>query len=403
MDSQINIGEILALNVITKFEREISCMTGQTGCDAKELEELQWAEKKVKRFLNQNLVEKSVVLTGLKNAKHLNGVEGKILKFHVDKNLYEIQLSSKQNQIVSVQASNLTTDIEENEEEIRVAKETLAIVHHCLAQCCLDHEMKSTYYAKSLKYYSSQIPKTREWIYFWNDYLLFMEGCFNNITKATEMHHSLLEKCEEICGKESCEYAHVLASTGRHYAICKGDVDSAIDFYLKATQFVPEYKWKAGFFFEVVQMYLGYKQDLKNGYKFSKIGLKFVKDDCLREGFKNIIDGCQCPKESKVMLKEFVEWVKDRTLNLQKRIKCNKMQNKLIRYVIMDRRCRFCNEINVHLRACLGCEIVYYCNKEHQNCDWQNHKKECKQIQKQRLRCCREKQSEKENEDENEP
>ena len=172
MDKKINMSEIIALDLPTKWEIK---MPGMFDWHSKELKQLvELAEKKVKQFLNQTVEEGiRVILTGLKNAKHLNGVQEKILKFHDEKNQYEIQLLSKQNQIFSVHYSNFEICIEKNEEEeVRAAKKILAIVHHLFATYVIhDPELCNTYYAKALKYFSSQFPNTSECIDFCNDYL----------------------------------------------------------------------------------------------------------------------------------------------------------------------------------------------------------------------------------------
>lgn len=41
--------------------------------------------------------------------------------------------------------------------------------------------------------------------------------------------------------------------------------------------------------------------------------------------------------------------------------------------------CRVCGSQN-DLRRCSNCKVAYYCSQTHQQCDWRNHRVECKSI-----------------------
>jgi MYND finger len=47
-------------------------------------------------------------------------------------------------------------------------------------------------------------------------------------------------------------------------------------------------------------------------------------------------------------------------------------------------RCNFCKCLggNKPLSRCGGCQVVRYCDQDHQSSDWRNQKAICKQIQK---------------------
>lgn len=45
----------------------------------------------------------------------------------------------------------------------------------------------------------------------------------------------------------------------------------------------------------------------------------------------------------------------------------------------LNPQCRVC-KTEAGLSRCVGCDLVFYCGRDHQTAHWSKHKKACKQI-----------------------
>jgi tetratricopeptide (TPR) repeat protein len=353
------------------------------------IEKLKLVEKKLIQFLNINIIGKKVILFGLKNANHLNNKIGIIFQLNLKPNRHGIQLLSS-DKVVSVNISNLKIYMKNGEKkDVQIL---LAKTHHYLgaSYCYTNDEKANFYYTKALQFFSSSYSeKSMDLIHFCGSYLEFIQRKFSNVRSILKMHQFHLKTIEEICGKESQHYATALNCVGNYYLHYKHDFEYALELFLDANDLTPNSVQKVQLMLNLVNTYER-KKDLKNALKYAKIGLKLAKQYLpmnheLKKGLLEEYKALKSPKECRLMLSYMDKIIEQDKLESKNLPKLNKLQEKLIRFLVIDRRCGFCAAVNVNLKACLGCENIYYCCEKHQKRHWTKHKKKCKKSQKQRL------------------
>lgn len=115
-------------------------------------------------------------------------------------------------------------------------------------------------------------------------------------------------------------------------------------------------------------------QNLKKALKFTKLALKHESKLDLEslhvirlKGVQAVYELLRHRKNWKNIIRNHVpELIKAQKTALRVRTKLPSEQRVLIRNLLLQRSCAFCEEVQTSLEKCAGCEQVYYCSKAHQ-------------------------------------
>lgn len=223
----------------------------------------------------------------------------------------------------------------------------------------------------------SKAGKSMALIYFLGSYLHFITDHFRNTGDLPRLHRFHLEVIEEICGKRCHTHSTALNSFGLYYLNVEFDFEQAISLFHDAIEFSQPHQ-APQVYMNLVNAYQRQK-DFNSAMKFAKKGMKIAQEykSNIVKSLKYNYDKMRRKPQRVLLLKQVDEFVKQEKDEMKKRPKLSKEARKMLKHMLLQRRCAHCGACTETLKACAKCKAAFYCSRDHQREHWRIHKTEC--------------------------